>query len=207
MEVFPPGGPAPVPAPWGLRPSTAWLPEAFQPLGRPPPRGVCLRPQRPSLEKTASFIEQDPVKKPGEGVGRRRREVALAPCPVLLGAPPGKAGPAILERAPAPPPQAPPTFRWAQTVGHREPTATTGSRAELCWHAAALAGGSLWLRSAATAPAPRFPASPSPAGPPPRCTARALLSRAGWARPAAAAAPGGLPPGSGTRGHSWATQH
>ncbi|XP_052662557.1 uncharacterized protein LOC128150429 [Harpia harpyja] len=90
------------------------------------------------------------------------------------------------------PPSAPPTFRWARNVGQLEPTATRDSSTEPCWHAGALGGGSIWPSSTEPAPAPRSPSPLSPTGPPPRSTARILLSRAGWARPTAAVAPGGL---------------
>ena len=110
-------------------------------------------------------------------------------------------GPYWREPPPQAPPRSPPSFRWARNVGPLEPAASSGSRTELCWHGAALGGGRVWRSSAARAlaPAPRFPASLTPAGPrpwrqPAPRTATVLLARARWARPTAAAAPGGLPP-------------
>ena len=134
--------------------------------------------------------------------GGGRRGPSL--CSVLRWAPQGKRGGAMLERrghaGENAQPVAPPTVRWDRAVNQLEPTAPSAGSTELCWHRAALGGGRVWPSSADQAPATRFPSSLSPAGPHPWCTARVLLSRAGWARPTAAVAPGGLPPWLGDRG-------
>lgn len=168
--------------------------------------------QTPGLTVDAKLTDFEPEKcpwgkggqvHPGLQQGKHWQQVEVGgPSPLLgpsspAGAPQCQAEPAILERTLPPVPRPLSVglrmfVPWAQNVGQLEPTATRDSSTELCWHAGALGGGRIWPSSTEPAPAPRFPSPLSPTGPRPWSTARVLLSRAGWARPTAAAAPGGL---------------
>ncbi|XP_068256166.1 T-cell activation Rho GTPase-activating protein-like [Nyctibius grandis] len=64
---------------------------------------------------------------------------------------------AVLERTPVPgPPQAPPTFRWAWTVGHLEPPDGRGSSKGAVLALSSARRSRVWPSSAAPAPAPHF---------------------------------------------------